>query len=536
MNDTLDHSNPSTTTQPHLLIVDDEPEVANSLHRQFRRNYTVHTATNVPDALKILAEWPVQVVISDQRMPEVTGVEFFTRIKDEYPDTIRVLLTGYADIDAVISAINDGSIFRYIRKPWDRTELESVVREAFERQKLTTENRRLLSELHVSEQRYRDLFEASPVALWELDWKDAKRCLSERQPTADQDIATCLAKVRVTNYNRATAQLLETDDDQDSTPEILNLLNTDMREFFKEFMLAKLNGKKDYQHEVTISTQQKHQTPVLVHGSILTGHEDTGAKVIIALTDISEQKQVEDALKTMLDRESELSKLRLRVIDTVSHEFRTPLAIIRSSSDILAKYSDRLSNEEREKKRNRIDDAIDGIIGLLTDAIAYSEGSAGDIRLVPAALDLINLCHSAIAQIRSPKLQSSQIQFSHEGDCDGVSLDRYVFETVVGHLLQNAVKFSPTGGLVELHVACDQKSVTVTVADEGIGIPPAEQAQVFAAFSRASNSGTIPGIGLGLAITKQLVEIHGGTISCASREEVGMAFTVRLPFLDDQDR
>lgn len=130
-----------------LLIVDDEEEILKSLRRQFRREYDVYTARSAEEAYRIMLEHPIQVIISDQRMPEVNGSEFFSRMKDEFPDAIRLLLTGYADIQAVISAINDGQIFRYITKPWDPQELSTIVREAFQRFSLVMQSRRLYHEL-----------------------------------------------------------------------------------------------------------------------------------------------------------------------------------------------------------------------------------------------------------------------------------------------------------------------------------------------------------------------------------------------------
>lgn len=94
-----------------------------------------------------MTETPIYVIISDQRMPGITGAEFFGKIKTEFPDAMRLLLTGYADIHAVIAAINDGNIFRYIPKPWDPVELETIVREAFQRCALIIQNRRLVQEL-----------------------------------------------------------------------------------------------------------------------------------------------------------------------------------------------------------------------------------------------------------------------------------------------------------------------------------------------------------------------------------------------------
>jgi signal transduction histidine kinase len=137
----------SSQARGKLLIIDDEEEILKSLRRQFRREYDVHIAANAEEGHRIIREVPIQVVISDQRMPGVTGVQFLSQIKEELPDATFLLLTGYADIQAVIAAINEGDIYRYITKPWDPAEMQTTVREAFERYELITENRRLLTEL-----------------------------------------------------------------------------------------------------------------------------------------------------------------------------------------------------------------------------------------------------------------------------------------------------------------------------------------------------------------------------------------------------
>jgi signal transduction histidine kinase len=130
-----------------LLIIDDEEEILKALKRQFRDDYEVFVARNADDGYRIMTETPIQVIISDQRMPGMNGSEFFNRVKTYFPDAVRLLLTGYADIQTVIDAINDGNIFRYVIKPWNPAELATVVREAFTRYDLVVQNRRLLEEL-----------------------------------------------------------------------------------------------------------------------------------------------------------------------------------------------------------------------------------------------------------------------------------------------------------------------------------------------------------------------------------------------------
>jgi diguanylate cyclase (GGDEF)-like protein/PAS domain S-box-containing protein len=115
-----------------LLLVDDEPNILNSLTRLLRREgYQILTATSPLDAFELLAKHPVQVILSDQRMPDMSGTEFFSRVRQLYPDTIRIVLTGYTDLDSVTGAINRGAIYKFLTKPWDDDQLRDQIREAF---------------------------------------------------------------------------------------------------------------------------------------------------------------------------------------------------------------------------------------------------------------------------------------------------------------------------------------------------------------------------------------------------------------------
>lgn len=130
-----------------ILVVDDELDVVRSVQDLLRLDYHVLGATRAADGLKLMAAHDVHVVMTDQRMPEMTGVEFLARIRNEYPDAVRLLFTGYADLRAVIDAINQGNVFRYITKPWDPDELQTIIREAVNRYELLAERRRLLEEV-----------------------------------------------------------------------------------------------------------------------------------------------------------------------------------------------------------------------------------------------------------------------------------------------------------------------------------------------------------------------------------------------------
>ena len=136
------------SARPRILVVDDEEAILETMTFTFEDDYEVLTSSSARDALALLErEGPVAVVISDQRMPEMTGVEFLARVFALHPTTVRIILTGFADMDAIIRAINDGHVYAYITKPWEPDQLKQVVRRAVDHHALAVENERLVGDL-----------------------------------------------------------------------------------------------------------------------------------------------------------------------------------------------------------------------------------------------------------------------------------------------------------------------------------------------------------------------------------------------------
>jgi CheY-like chemotaxis protein len=141
----------SDPERSRILIVDDEDAILETMQFTFEDDYEVLTSTDAATALRLLEEnSPIAVVISDQRMPNMTGVEFLARVFRAHPSTVRIILTGFADMDAIIQAINDGHVYSYITKPWEPDDLKQVVRRAVDHHRLSVENERLLGELRRS--------------------------------------------------------------------------------------------------------------------------------------------------------------------------------------------------------------------------------------------------------------------------------------------------------------------------------------------------------------------------------------------------
>jgi response regulator RpfG family c-di-GMP phosphodiesterase len=134
----------------NILYVDDEENNLISFKATFRIKYNVYTAISGEEAKKILASKPVDIIITDQRMPNMTGVEFLESIIDDHPEPMRLLLTGYADMNAVIDAINKGKIFHYLTKPWNEDELDAAIQRAYDVYRIRMDEKDLTQKLGVT--------------------------------------------------------------------------------------------------------------------------------------------------------------------------------------------------------------------------------------------------------------------------------------------------------------------------------------------------------------------------------------------------
>jgi response regulator RpfG family c-di-GMP phosphodiesterase len=137
----------NSDTSANVLYVDDEVHNLNAFKASFRRKFNIFTANSAVEGRQILESEDIHVIVTDQRMPVTTGIEFLESIIPDFPEPIRILLTGYADINAVIDAINKGQVYRYIQKPWMEDDLRINIEKAFELYMLRKENRDLTASL-----------------------------------------------------------------------------------------------------------------------------------------------------------------------------------------------------------------------------------------------------------------------------------------------------------------------------------------------------------------------------------------------------
>ncbi len=260
--------------------------------------------------------------------------------------------------------------------------------------------------------------------------------------------------------------------------------------------------------------------------------------------EIAERQRLEEELRNALAKEKELGELKSNIISVVSHEYRTPLTTILSSTELLEQYSHQWHDEKKQRHFQRIQTSVHRLTQLVKDVLLINKAEAGKLEFNPVPLNLVALCRELVEDLQLTAKTQHSISFDCQGSCSSAYLDDRLVRQLLTNLLSNAIKYSPKGGNIQFDLVFEHDSavietsagtlvrtsaVTFRIGDQGIGIPPEDQAQLFDAFYRSSNVGTISGTGLGLAIVKKCVDLHGGQIAVESEVGLGTTFTVILP-------
>ncbi|GAB2560329.1 PAS domain S-box protein [Spirosoma aerophilum] len=254
------------------------------------------------------------------------------------------------------------------------------------------------------------------------------------------------------------------------------------------------------------------------------------------INDVTSQKEKELVLQETLQREQQLNQLKSQFVSTASHEFRTPLATIQSSVDLIRLYLDLPSQSARQsiqKHLGVVEKEIDQFSVLLSDILMIGTIESGKVSFNPKWVDIVSVCESIISTHFSHREDKRCVRLVVKGTPCPVYLDTKLISHVIVNLLSNAFKFSSQDPA--LHLSFKETSLVLQVIDKGIGIPATELATLFQAFFRASNTAGIPGTGLGLVIARQFVELHGGQLTIDSEERSGTTCTVRIPIEETND-
>jgi PAS domain S-box-containing protein len=266
----------------------------------------------------------------------------------------------------------------------------------------------------------------------------------------------------------------------------------------------------------------------LVTGRIVE-RGDLSKGSIWTIVDISKRRVAEVELLESLAREKEASELKSRFVSMTSHEFRTPLAAILSSIELIADYGERLPGEEKAELVGVIKSSVKRMGQMLEDILVIGRADAGRLEFNPEPVDLKSLCERIAQEARKTTQTAHEVELQCTLKKKHYLLDERLLRHVLHNLLINAIKYSPQSGRVGLRVMAGEASMKFIVEDQGIGIPLEDQAGLFTSFHRGANVGGIAGTGLGLAIVKKAVDLHGGSIRVESAVGKGSQFTVILP-------
>jgi PAS domain S-box-containing protein len=309
-----------------------------------------------------------------------------------------------------------------------------------------------------------------------------------------------------------------------------DIVDTDSRELLRQSVQQVIETGD--QHRVEVQLVPGKGDPVAAE--VIIDEMKTSAwgetLVVCSLRDVTAQRRLENELREALDKERQLVELKSRFASMASHEFRTPLALIRSSTDLLRMYYDRLSTERRETAYDTILGQVRQLTMLIDDLLVISRADTLGSEFNPRPTDIVRLCGSIASEIQMLSTTHS-IRYTSPPYIPECLLDADLLRRAISNLLVNAVKYSPGASHVLFSLEHDSKAgqIIIRVQDFGIGIPRDALRNLFDTFFRADNARDIPGTGLGLSIVKRAVEAHHGTVRVDSRENAGSTFIVRLP-------
>lgn len=489
--------------RPALLVVDDEPAMRDGIRRTLeRRGYTVATASGGGPALEILRRRDVPIVLVDLRMPGMDGFELIERVRCERPETICVVVSAFATIEAAVQTTKMGA-FDFVVKPFTPDDLLRVVTRAAEKWSLEREAGRLraereahLLELAAEKSRLRTILLSMGQGLLVvnregevvLDNPEARRLLGRVGAGA----GSCLPVASVLDdpaFLQAAAALLE-----GSAPE--QTLELDVR--------RPEAGGGERCLRATLA-------PVRGEGGPPPG-------VVVLLGDVTVARAFE--------------RERAQFVSMVAHEVKAPLAAVESFLHLVL---DGVLDQQPERRRQVLARCLErtgALVELVGDLLELTRAQSGSRERRVEEVDLgalaaeLGAFHAELARGRGLTLSCQA-----EPDLPPVQADRRELERVVTNLLSNAIKYNREGGRVEVRVERRGAALALEVRDTGVGLSVAELARLGEEFFRAKNRRTrlVTGTGLGLSLVKKVVAGYRGVLEVESTPDVGSTFRVLLP-------
>jgi PAS domain S-box-containing protein len=244
---------------------------------------------------------------------------------------------------------------------------------------------------------------------------------------------------------------------------------------------------------------------------------------------IKVRQQAEEETRKALEKERELNELKSKFVSIASHEFRTPLSAILSSTSLIKQYRERGELTKVDKHIDRVKTSVNHLTSILNDFLSLGKLEEGRVEVMPENIILSSFFEEIKEEVKPTLKEGQQLIIDLANPAKEISTDPKVLRNILFNLISNASKYSDIGKKIRLEGTFANELVIIKVHDEGIGIPTSEVKHIFDRFFRASNASNIQGTGLGLNIVKRYTDLLKGTIAFKSEENKGTTFTITLP-------
>lgn len=502
-----------------IVIVDDDKMVTSTLKTLFKLEgfSDAHYFNDPKEAIDFLKVEQPKLILSDFLMPEMNGLQFLSVAKEYYPETSMILLTGYADKENAIKAINDVGLYKYIEKPWDNDDLVMNIRNGIERSNLLSQLREKIDELEVAKaelENYSHNLE-DLVAQKTADLLKTNSKLSGIINYCADGIIIIDENGRIEQVNPACENMVGLSEKNLITMNFSNITHCEKKKDFKEAL--KENSEVFLRDCYILNSLRDKKIPVEISFALIAPDEnETVKKFVGVIRDIRVQKEAE--------------RLRDDFISTLTHDLRTPLlAAIQTLKFFLDGSLGSL--EDRQKvllsTMQKSNEDLLGLVNALLEVYKYDAGKLDLCRTNFLLKDLVTQSFRELEPLAKNKNIEFNMEFQPEDDLT-INADRGEIRRVITNLCGNAINYTNTGGKVDIKVKEQDGNVIFSVIDNGNGIPAEDIPHLFKRFSQGTNKKRSTGTGLGLYLSRQIIEAHDGKIWLESKVNKGSEFSFLL--------
>ncbi|GCL55674.1 two-component sensor histidine kinase [Microcystis aeruginosa NIES-3806] len=332
---------------------------------------------------------------------------------------------------------------------------------------------------------------------------------------------------RIALFNQSIATY-KSDQSDDLFQDAITVKSVDIRDKFQNLLTyLQASQKRNLRSSIASSRDSIRDNSLLgLLGTFISFGIICGVYFLVFWQEKRRQKS--DKIHRLLLQEKELSDLKIQLFSMISHEFRTPLTVIFSASQLLESG---LKDAEQSSRKNlyRIQSSVKLMNQFLTDILILTRAESGNLSCRLEPLDIEAFCLNLVEDFQFINKNNTPIKFVSQGLMIRPYLDEKLLYSILTNLLLNAIKYSPTGAGISLILGKDSDRIVFQVRDHGIGIAEEDRGKIYEPFYRGQNVENIIGTGLGLAVVKKCVELHRGEITLDSQVGEGTSFTVKLP-------